>query len=93
MIRPIPNKTLKNIKFFQIALKPAEIIIENVLLSLNTTVKRKKRNQRLKAKDAENKIEILQRNIGITTLLVLLTVGYFWYRRRKNVFNRKKNSR
>ncbi len=52
--------------------------------------KKETENQRLKAKDAENKIEILQRNIGITTLLVLLTVGYFWYRRRKKRLQQEK---
>lgn len=40
-------------------------------------------NQRLKATNVENKIKLLQRNIGIGTLSLALIGGTLWFRRRR----------
>lgn len=42
-------------------------------------------NQRLKATNVENKIKLLQRNIGIGTLSLALIGGTLWFRRRKRL--------
>jgi len=39
--------------------------------------------EKIKAKNAENEVEILKRNVGLGALSILLVGGFFLYRRRK----------
>lgn len=54
------------------------------------TEKKDAENQSLKLQDAENKIDILYRNIGLAALVLALIGGSFYYIKRKNRLQQEK---
>lgn len=52
--------------------------------------KNKTENQKFKLQNAENKIDILYRNIGIGSLITVLISGFFYYKKRKKGLEQEK---
>jgi len=49
--------------------------------------KKNAENQKLRA---NNKIEIIKRNVGIGSLSILLIAGFYWYKKRKKRLEQEK---